>query len=183
MEYNTANANLSNVLETMHKVVKDRERGMRVADNMIAIEQKVNVLTLDAPTMLDFEGNTFSSAEHLLAYFKAVGAGDTQSAKQIARSPNIKTALSVPIKGFQSHAWKKIEYKAVETVTAIKLKQLPSARDMLKSTGSKHIVYASKADTFFGCGLSINDDNLWFPQFWKGQNALGAILTNLRRKM
>ncbi len=181
MEHLTANTNLANVLETMHKVVQDREQGIRVADNMIALEQKTNCLTLEFPVLLEFQGMTFASADHLLTYFKALSANDSDALVKITNTKNTATAKTIPIKGFQPNRWKKVEYKAVETATAIKLKQHPQISEFLKNTGTKRIVYASKSDTFFGCGLPITDDNLWFPQFWKGQNALGAILSTLRR--
>lgn len=180
MENSTLNKNLANVLETMHKVVLDRENGLVVGDSLVAFEERVSPLSLSYSELIKFQNKTFSSGAHLLLYFKALGSNDVSAAEKISSTLSVKDAARVEIKRFNANDWKRVEYKAVETICAVRLQQSPVMKSLLKSTGTKRLVYASKYDTFFGCGLHITDDNIFFPQFWKGANTLGKIMEKYR---
>jgi ribA/ribD-fused uncharacterized protein len=174
------NKQLANAFERMQSAVQDREKGQRTADNMIIFEDRINPLSLGYPTMILFEGKVFHSAEHLILYFKAKAFDDSDACEKIAKT-GVKEARSTPIHRYNPNHWKKFEHRSVDIANQIKVKQCEEMRTALKQSGTKRIVYAAKHDQYFGCGLTINDDNVLFPQYWKGQNALGKILENIRK--
>jgi ribA/ribD-fused uncharacterized protein len=174
------NIQLANAFERMSSAVEDRAAGRRTVDNMVVFEERTSPLSLTFPTMIDYEGMTFHSADHLLNYFKAKSAGDEEAAAKIGRG-SAKDSRSIPINRFNANHWKKIEHAAVNAVCAIKVKQCEEMRAELKNSGGKRLVYSSTKDPYFSCGLGINDGNVFFPQFWRGQNSLGKILEALRK--
>lgn len=176
----TLNQSLHNVLETMQRVVQDRESGLRVSDSIIALDEGTCPLSPKYPMLITVDGTDFCSCEHLLQYCKALSARDLSAARRIGSTLRIADALRVPIARFDIHTWRRHEERAMRMACIAKLKQHPSALALLKSTHTKQLVYASPSDVYFGCGLSINSDNVFFKQYWRGHNKLGVILDSLR---
>jgi len=175
------NSNLSNVLETMQRVVKDRENGLRASDSIIAIDDRTCPLSPKYPLMMRLDGSDFASVEHFLQYCKAVSARDETAARKIRATLNVADALRIPIYRFNVHDWRRYENQAMQTGSVAKFREHPRALELLKSTHTKTLVYAAPSDTYFGCGLRIDDDNVFFKQFWRGANRLGVILDSLRK--
>ncbi len=183
MSDETLNKNLANVLETMHKVVQDRSIGSRCVDNVYAFEDRINPLALNYPGFIEYAGFTFGSSAHLLMFLKAFGAEDKQAISRITSTLNPKEWSTVQIKRFDYNAWKKVERKAVEVVCSLKIQQQADVKAVLKATGVKRLVYASTIDPYLSCGLAISNDNVFFPQFWRGTNVLGNILESIRKRI
>lgn len=176
-----ANKQLANVFEQMQKIVEDREHGIRMTDNIIIFDDRLHPLSLGYHSDITLEGETLPTAEHAQQYLRAMAFQDSGAMVSIANSPSVKQAKSVPIAKFNLNVWRKYEYRSMQAVIGAKVKQSKLVREALKMTGTKRLVYASKHDTYFGCGLNLTDDNILYPQFWPGQNQLGLILEQYRK--
>jgi len=179
----SVNPNLSNVFENMQKIVEDRANGIRMTDSVIVFDDHLNPLSVGYVCDVELEGVTFSSADHALQYLRAMAFQDRGAMAQIARSPTAKSARTVQINRFNNNIWRRFEHQSMQVVNGAKIKQNKIVRDALKMTGTKRLVYASKADTYFGCGLNMTDDKILYPQFWSGQNKLGQILEQYRKSI
>lgn len=155
------------------------ETGGRYHDNLMVFCDPTHWLSLDHHNEISFSGYKFQTIRHLILHFKAL-AFDAVAAKTIAEVPAHQASL-VQIKKFDVNTWKRIEVRAVRTAVVIALKQSQQLRAALKATGMKRIVYASFKDSFLGCGLSITDENVVYPQFWRGANVYGKMLETLRK--
>lgn len=177
----SVNQNFANVFENMQKIVEDRQNGVRMTDSIIVFDDHLHPLSVGYLCDVELEGITFSSADHAIQYLRAMAFQDRGAMAQIARSPSAKSARAVQINRFNNNTWRRYELQSMQLVTGAKIKQNKSVREALKMTGSKRLVYASKHDAYFGCGLNMTDDNILYPQFWLGQNKLGQILEQCRK--
>lgn len=179
----SVNQNFANVFENMQKIVEDRQNGIRMTDSVIVFDDHLNPLSVGYLCDVELEGITFSSADHAIQYLRAMAFQDRGAMAQIARSPSAKSARAVQITRFNNNTWRRFEHQSMQLVTGAKIKQNKSVREALKMTGAKRLVYASKHDVYFGCGLNMVDDNILYPQFWSGQNKLGQILEQYRKSV
>lgn len=179
----SANQQLANVFENMQRIVEDRQNGVRMTDNVLVFDDKLNPLSIGYQCNIELEGNQFSSVDHAMQFVRAMAFQDQSAMKQIASVATAKQAKAVMVNRFNNNIWRKYEYRAMQTVIGAKVKQNSAVRSHLKMTGTKKLVYASKHDTYFGCGLTMTDDNILYPQFWSGQNQLGHILEQYRKSI
>jgi len=177
----SVNKNFANVFENMQQIVEDRQNGVRMTDSVIIFDDKFNPLSVGYQCDIVLEGVMFASADHALQYLRAMAFQDQAAMRQIASAATAKQAKTVLINRFSNNTWRKFEHRSMQVVIGAKVKQNKTAREHLKMTGTKKLVYASKHDTYFGCGLAMNDDNVLYPQFWAGQNQLGHILEQYRK--
>jgi ribA/ribD-fused uncharacterized protein len=177
----SVNKNFANVFENMQQIVEDRQNGIRMTDSVIIFDDKLNQLSVGYQCDVELEGVTFTSADHALQYLRAMAFQDQAAMRQIAFAATAKQAKTVPINRFNNNTWRKFEYRSMQVVIGAKVQQNKVVREHLKMTGQKRLVYASKQDMYFGCGLNMTDDNVLYPQFWSGQNQLGRILEQLRK--
>ena len=177
------NKNLSNVFEQMQQIVEDRQNGMRTTDSVIAFDDKLNPLSIGYLCDIEIEGARLSSADHALQYLRAMAFQDTGAMTEIARVATAKQARAVTVNRFTNNVWRKFERRCMQVAVGAKVKQNSTIREYLKMSGTKKLVYASKHDTYFGCGLNMTDDNILYPQFWSGQNQLGLILEQFRKTL
>jgi ribA/ribD-fused uncharacterized protein len=154
-----------------------------MTDSVIVFDDHLNPLSIGYSCCVELEGITFSSADHALQYLRAMAFQDRGAMAQIAHAPSAKSARAVQIARFNNNAWRRYEHQSMQLVTSVKIKQNKVVREALKMTGSKRLVYASKHDIYFGCGLNMLDDNILYPQFWLGQNKLGQILEQCRKSV
>jgi ribA/ribD-fused uncharacterized protein len=177
----SVNKNFANVFENMQQIVEDRQNGIRMTDSVIIFDDKLNPLSVGYQCDVELEGTVFTSADHALQYLRAMAFQDQAAMRQIAFAASAKQAKSIPIYRFNNNTWRKFEYRSMQVVIGAKVKQNKTVREHLKMTGTKKLVYASKHDVYFGCGLNMTDDNVLYPQFWSGQNQLGNILEQYRK--
>lgn len=167
-------------IDKMQAIIADRDVGQRIENSLYIFENVTNPLSLGHRAAITFDNNQFMSVHHLVLYFKAHQFGDTRARSAILSTSDPQTLASIRINKFDINMWKRVEIVAHRTAIQIKLSECAQARTLLKSTGSKRLVYASTQDAFYGCGLSIDSENVIYPQFWQGQNVLGKILGRIR---
>ena len=131
------------------------------------------------------EGNlTFPTVEHYFQYKKALYFQDERTASAIykARSPAQAKALSYQIKDFDLELWKSVASQNMLKACTKKFQQNDELGQKLKET-TGILVEANPKDTFFSCGLSLQDPNLDNNARWKGKNILGDILGKVRASL
>ena len=64
-----------------------------------------------------------------------------------------------------------------------KFEQNITLRESLKATDDSVIMEANPADTYWGAGLSLNNQDIWDLTKWKGQNKLGKLLSEVREEI
>ena len=126
-------------------------------------------------------GILFQTVEHLFQYKKASYFNDAHTAKLIlnAKTPRIAKALGKKVKDFDEQLWTQVAVQHMHKACTLKFEQNRELAAKLRDIRGT-IIEANPGDSFFSCGLSINDPNLTDQAKWKGQNHLGTILSNLR---
>ena len=64
-----------------------------------------------------------------------------------------------------------------------KFAQIDYLKKLLSETGDKLIAEASPRDTIWGIGLSSDNNNINYPNLWKGSNILGWALMEVRDEL
>ena len=62
----------------------------------------------------------------------------------------------------------------------LKFTQNKKLKDYLKSTGNSILVEASPYDAVWGVKMSMDNDDILYPEKWNGQNLLGFALMQVR---
>ena len=62
-----------------------------------------------------------------------------------------------------------------------KFSQNPALAETLKATNLKTLIEANPNDTYWGVGLSRNNEDLWESKNWRGKNMLRKLLEDLRQ--
>ncbi len=130
-------------------------------------------------------GNTlvsYSSAEQLMMYYKAVMFGDVEISNKILSTKNVKKIkeLGREVSNFNQQIWDHFKHHVVRYATYCKFRNNKELLDLLLSTYPKTIVEASPYDKVWGIGLSEDDERAQQRSTWQGDNLLGEILTNFR---
>ena len=123
----------------------------------------------------------FQTAEHYFQYKKAMYFNDQVSASAIlaAKTPKQAKAISHNIKDLDEDLWQPVAEKNMLVAVTKKFEQNPTLRSQLIATTGQ-LIEANPKDTFFSCGLSIDDPNIEIQSAWKGLNVLGNILCQVR---
>merc|ERR1719313_1122507 len=97
-----------------------------------------------------------------------------------AKSPQETKQLGRGVRDFDQDLWtSNLEELAFEVVRQ-KFDSSKMLRAVLMSTGDAILVEAAPNDSIWGVGLSINDDRVYDPNQWCGQNVLGYSLMRAR---
>ena len=133
---------------------------------------------------IDVDGEKFPTVEHYFQAMKAKEFKDDEIYNKIVKSktPKAAKALGKKVKNFVKEVWddKRDEYmsKAVHA----KFSQHPELRNELLETADKVIGEANPRDMYWGIGTSMESDKSKFPSKWRGQNRLGKMLMELRKR-
>jgi ribA/ribD-fused uncharacterized protein len=129
--------------------------------------------------------DTFGCAEQYMMHGKALLFGDAAIAAEIlaADHPRKHKALGRKVAGFDDVRWKAHRCDIVRAGNRAKFTQNPALLATLLATRGTTLVEASPYDRIWGIGLAATDARARDPKQWKGQNLLGAILTELRDEL
>mmetsp|Transcript_1543 Transcript_1543/g.3985 ORF Transcript_1543/g.3985 Transcript_1543/m.3985 type:complete len:236 (-) Transcript_1543:145-852(-) len=130
------------------------------------------------------DGVQYTSSEQYYMHKKALTFDDREVADQILgdRNPKRVKALGQDIKHFKAGKWKNRKQVVMSRALEAKFSQNPELRARLLETHPKRIAEASPSDTYWGIGLKPSDHLAQDPSNWKGGNALGKLLEELRQK-
>jgi ribA/ribD-fused uncharacterized protein len=136
-------------------------------------------------TPFTLEGLDFATAEQWMMYGKARLFGDEAVAAAILATPDpsVQKRLGQTVAGFEQEAWDAWKVDIVHRGSMAKFGQNDGARRQLLATGEAMLVEANPRDWIWGVGLAADDPAFHRPDDWKGENLLGRILTDIRRKL
>ncbi|CAG9534993.1 unnamed protein product [Cercopithifilaria johnstoni] len=131
------------------------------------------------------EEKWYYSTEQYYMYHKALSAGDSETAEQIANERDARKIkmISRNIKNFERETWNKVSSDVMRRGNFAKYTQNPLLRKKLFYTYGSTLVECSPTDLEWGIGLDINEPDALSPSKWRGKNKLGQILTEIREEL
>jgi len=134
-------------------------------------------------TMLDAEGNSFSTVEHYMMYHKALLFGDKSVAQDILslHTPAEAKAAGRRVTGFDKEKWTIHHEQIVFEGNFLKFSQHDKLKELLLETGNRPLVEASSEDKLWGIGFSAVDAAQHRDQW--GQNLCGIAIERVRKKL
>lgn len=97
-----------------------------------------------------------------------------------ASTPKDAKALGKEVKFFNKQKWEAIVAKVLLRGNMLKFQQNPELLTQFLSFKTQRFVEASPFDRIYGIGLADSHPNASNPSYWRGQNILGDVLTQLR---
>ncbi|XP_078657309.1 uncharacterized protein LOC144903200 [Branchiostoma floridae x Branchiostoma belcheri] len=137
------------------------------------------------PAQFKVDGVAFNCAEQYMMYQKAELFDDHEIGQQILECdvpPQIK-ALGRQVRNYNDEVWNAHCQRVVKEGNRAKFTQNPHLREALLATKGTTLVEASPRDRKWGIGLSAKNVKAHNRATWRGQNLLGAILTELRDEL
>lgn len=127
----------------------------------------------------------YPTAEHYMMAQKALLFNDQLIFEQIinASHPKQVKALGRKISKFDEAVWRKHRFNIVVDGNVAKFGQNEVLKRYLLGTNNRVLVEASPVDKIWGVGLSKDDEQIYDPSTWQGQNLLGFALMEVRDKL
>lgn len=127
----------------------------------------------------------FSSMEQYMMYQKAICFHDKVTASKILDTDDVAEikALGRLVSGYDDKHWNGIRQIVVYNGLLEKFSQNAELRKQLKATGKAVLAECVVKDRIWGIGLSMNDNDRFEKDKWKGQNLLGYTLMMVREKL
>lgn len=127
----------------------------------------------------------YKTAEHWMMAQKAWLFEDKHHLKLIldCSSPAEAKKIGRQVTNFDNILWDLHKYAFVVEGNYHKFSQHPGLQNFLLTTGDRVLVEASPVDTIWGIGMAKNDENIYNPSKWKGENLLGFALMDVRDQL
>lgn len=137
------------------------------------------------PSVFVVDNIEYNSGEQFLQKTKASFCGDHQKVKEImsATNPAEQKYLGSKVSNFEQRKWERSAAEIVKRGLYEKFRQNPKLFDVLRSTGHTVLVECNRNDSFWAIGLGMGSKIKTDPGRWKGCNALGTILTQIRDEL
>ena len=149
------------------------------------IDEENGYLSNWYPSIFFIDGIKYISVEQYIMYKKAVTFGDNNIAVQILESDDPDTAkqLGRAVKGYNDNVWAGMRQIVLYEGLFAKFQQNPKLKRKLLATGNAVLAECSKSDKIYGIGISLYDDQRYFPDEWQGMNLLGFTLMKVRQNI
>jgi ribA/ribD-fused uncharacterized protein len=123
-----------------------------------------------SPYPIHLQGKRWPTSEH---YFQAQKFLDPKDQERVrrAKTPSLAARLGRDRRRKIRPDWESVKVSVMREAVEAKFRQHPDLQNLLLSTGEARLVERTNKDRFWGAG----DDG-------RGQNMLGRILMDLRRK-
>ena len=123
--------------------------------------------------------------EQFLMVQKAWLFKDFATAEKILdqQSPAEHKRLGRTVKNFDDDVWDENFMTILHKGTSAKFNQNPALRRLLLSTSPRRIGEASEHDLRYGIGFNIVSLPASIPSLWRGENALGEVLQQVRQEL
>lgn len=127
-------------------------------------------------------GIRFENTEQAFMWQKARFFLDMDIMDEIVGTPNPKEVklLGRKIRDYDDKAWNCVRYGMMVYVNYLKFSQNNELATQLKAIGNRILVEASPYDKIWGIGLGLEDQEIFTPELWNGQNLLGKALTKVK---
>jgi len=129
----------------------------------------------------------FYNSEQYFMFMKAITFGDTKMAEQISKfgsNPRTAKALGRKVQGYDDKVWDEKRFGIMLDANLLKFTQNEKLKKTILSDEfeGKGFVEASPVDTIWGIGCdevtALDDESNW-----RGQNLLGKVLDETRKKL
>ncbi len=129
-------------------------------------------------------GVLYYYGEQYIQGFKAVKFNDRYTYRRImaSRDPYEMKRLSYEIEGFNQAEWNSCAEDVANTVLKAKVTQSKFCRDFLLDTKDLELAEASEK-SLWGCGYSLDDDDILDPINWSRIGYAGRVLMDLRANL
>ena len=133
----------------------------------------------------EVEGITYKTAEHWMMAKKAELFNDKEVFEKIllADSPAEAKKLGREVKNYDDKLWLANRYEIVKQGNYHKFNQNPALKQFLINTNDRVLVEASPVDPIWGIGMAGDDEDVMYPEKWKGLNLLGFALMEVRDEL
>lgn len=142
------------------------------------------------PAPFTSDGVLYATAEHWMMAAKARMAGDHDTLTLIVEDslkphpdPGLAKRWGRMVAGFDPAEWDRRKCDVVFGGNMLKFGSHPKLKEYLLSTGEEVLVEASPGDRIWGIGFKKDAPEASNPMKWTGQNLLGFVLMDVRRRM
>ena len=137
------------------------------------------------PAKIIYENIHFSNSEQMFMWFKAITFDDYDTAQKIIDTPDPKSvkALGRKVIGYNEFIWNENRYSAMFKSCLHKFEQNLQIKKELLATKDKILAEASPYDKIWGIGMKETDVNIENESMWKGENLIGKVLMDVRKKL
>ena len=111
-------------------------------------------------------------------YKKALYFHDQETAQKIKAAADAAEAkrLGSLVNGFKKDKWSKVTPDMIFEAIYSKFSQNESLKSFLLSTGRNTLVEANQNDKYWGCGLALENTDIFDPSKWKAKNSASKTL-------
>jgi len=136
-------------------------------------------------TKFVLDGVNYTSAEQAYQAVKAKTFGDEVHFAKILKSKSAQSAKSFGTKivGYVEETWDGKKDEVMKTILRAKFTQNLDLRKKLLETEGKVLANSDSRDKYWGTGTSASTAMAKDPTKWKGENKLGALLSDLRAEL
>lgn len=127
----------------------------------------------------DLYWNTsYSTAEQGMMYRKAMTFHDKEIADKILETsdPRQQKELGRQVKNYDDLVWKERRLEIVTQINYWKFSQNRELKSIIVGLKDWEFVEASPVDKIWGVGMSVDDDRIFDPSNWQGENLLGQAI-------
>jgi hypothetical protein len=137
------------------------------------------------PSPFTLDGIEYKTAEHWMMAQKARLFKDQHHLNLIlaCSSPAEAKKLGRQIANFDTALWDQHKYAFVVEGNYHKFFQNAKLLAFLLNTGERVLVEASPVDNIWGIGMAKNEEDIYNPTRWKGENLLGFALMDVREQL
>ena len=174
-------------LNDLHKLPEDLsayKAAERQNEEYLAFHGEFSPLSNFHPSPFKIGNQRFHCTEQYIQYEKAMHFGDNLTANQIIQCMDAFEAkrLGYRVTGFDMQQWKEHGYDlCIEGIRA-KFHQNHNLMMLLKSTGTKIIVEATR-DQLWGTGIPLCDQRVLDPESWYNTGWMSTMLATIRGEM
>ena len=90
--------------------------------------------------------------------------------------------LGAEVEGLMESDWDQLKNSVMEQILRIKFTDNVELKTILLDSGNRVLAEAGR-DSHWAVGLSINRDDIFDTNKWKGQNWLGKLLASIRLEL
>jgi len=180
-EYYVREGKLAEPMKTVSQLQQPTESVILFQD---AETNDYGFLALDWVVQIEFEGTVYHSAKQALAAELAKAFQDDENYQKImdAQTP-VEVTYSIDDTKEDPQEWATTTKKLLYGILERKFRQYPALQARLLETKQSTLAAYQPRDTLLGIGISMDDIHAKNPIYWTGQNLLGTVLMDIRKKL
>jgi ribA/ribD-fused uncharacterized protein len=134
------------------------------------------------PCKVRFEDVNYASVEHAYQTIKATCLGEDDLAGQIKNAETAAKAKTLSNKLGESEEWNAVKKTVMTELIKSKISSCPEFKMQLINSGTMYLAESTN-DLFWASGLNRKLTSVTWPANFPGQNTLGNILMDERKKL